>query len=157
MTWTDALVALLIATGLVGIVVPILPGTLLIAATLLGWAALTGGAAWAWFAAIAAVLVVGTVVQYAVPGRRLKDAGIPGRTLLAGAVLGVVGFFVVPVVGLFAGFVLGVYLAEVARVGSAEARPSTVHALKAIGLSIAIEASAAVVATGIWVTAAFQL
>lgn len=157
MTWTDALVALLIATGLVGIVVPILPGTLLIAATLLGWATLTGGAAWAWFAAIAAVLVVGTVVQYAVPGRRLKDAGIPGRTLLAGAVLGVVGFFVVPVVGLFAGFVLGVYLAEVARVGSAEARPSTVHALKAIGLSIAIEASAAVVATGIWVTAAFQL
>lgn len=157
MTLTDGLVALLLAIGLVGIVVPILPGTLLIAATLLGWAALTGGAAWAWFAAIAAVLVVGTVVQYAVPGRRLKDAGIPGRTILLGAVLGVVGFFVVPVVGLFIGFVLGVYLAELSRVGPELARPSTAHALKAILLSIAIEATSATIAVTIWVMAVFRL
>ena len=39
--------------------------------------------------------------------------------------LGVVGFFVVPVVGLFLGFVLGVYLAELRRVGAAAAWPST--------------------------------
>ena len=31
--------------------------------------------------------------------------------------LGIVGFFVVPVVGLLLGFVLGVYLAELARLG----------------------------------------
>ena len=33
-------------------------------------------------------------------------------SLGAGAVLGVIGFFVIPVVGLVVGFVLGVYLAE---------------------------------------------
>ncbi|HEY1135529.1 MAG TPA: DUF456 domain-containing protein [Nocardioides sp.] len=157
MTWTDAVVALLLLTGIVGIVVPILPGTILIGSTLFVWALLTGGGAWWWFAAIVAVLLTGTVVQYAVPGKRLKAAGIPTRTLLLGAVLGVIGFFVVPVVGLIIGFVLGVYLAETARVGRDEAWPSTVHALKAVGLSMAIEATAAVVASGLWVVAAFRL
>lgn len=157
MTSTDAIVALLLLVGIFGIVVPILPGTLLIGSTLLVWAILTGGAAWGWFAAIVVVLLVGTVVQYAVPGKRLKAAGIPTRTLLLGGVLGVVGFFVVPVVGLVIGFVLGVYLAETARVGREEAWPSTVHALKAVGLSMAIEATAAVVASSIWVVAAFRL
>ncbi|MDR6175956.1 uncharacterized protein YqgC (DUF456 family) [Nocardioides zeae] len=157
MTWTDAVVALLLLVGIVGIVVPILPGTILIGSTLLVWAVLTGGAAWWWFAAIVVVLLVGTVVQYAVPGKRLKAAGIPTRTLLVGGVLGVVGFFVVPVVGLVIGFVLGVYLAETSRVGREEAWPSTVHALKAVGLSMAIEATAAVVASSIWLVAAFRL
>nr|WP_284290737.1 DUF456 family protein [Angustibacter aerolatus] len=52
------------------------------------------------------------MVKYVLPGRRLKDAGVPWWTTLAGVALGVVGFFVVPVVGLLLGFVLGVYLAE---------------------------------------------
>jgi uncharacterized protein YqgC (DUF456 family) len=86
-----------------------------------------------------------------VPTRRLKDAGIPKSTQWTGAVLGVVGFFVVPVVGLFLGFVLGVYVAEHRRVGAAAAWPSTRHALKAVGLSILIELVAALVATLVWV------
>ena len=53
--------------------------------------------------------------------------------------LGVVGFFVIPVVGLFVGFVLGIYLAERRRVGQADAWPSTKAALRAVGLSILIE------------------
>ena len=43
MTWTDAVVALLLLVGILGIVVPILPGTILIGSTLLVWAILTGG------------------------------------------------------------------------------------------------------------------
>jgi uncharacterized protein YqgC (DUF456 family) len=65
--------------------------------------------------------------------------------------VGVVGFFVIPVVGLFIGFVLGVYLAELLRVGSKDAWPSTVHSLKAVGLSIVIEFLAAFAATLVWV------
>ena len=57
----------------------------------------------------------------------------------------------VPVVGLFIGFVLGVYLAERRRVGSRAAWPSTKHALKAVGLSILIELVAGVAATFVWV------
>ena len=76
---------------------------------------------------------------------------MPASTQWLGAGLGVVGFFVVPVVGLPLGFVLGVYLAEYRRVGGRAAWPSTVHALKAAGLSILIELAAGVAAALVWV------
>src|SRR5512139_1203063 len=104
---TDTLVGLAVLVGLVGIVVPVLPGTVLILGAVLVWAIEDGSAtAWGVFAVAATMLVVGAVVKYAVPGRRLKATGVPQRTLLLGGALGVVGFFVVPVVGLVLGFVL---------------------------------------------------
>ena len=152
MTATTVIAALLVAVGLVGILVPILPGSVLVVAGILLWAWVEGGAtAWTVFAVAAALVVVGTVVKYALPGRRLEVAGIPASTQWVGVLVGVVGFFVVPVVGLFPGFVLGVYLAELLRVGSREAWPSTVHSLKAVGLSIVIELLAALAATVVWV------
>jgi uncharacterized protein YqgC (DUF456 family) len=149
----ELLVALAIAVGLVGILVPVLPGSALVLAAVLVWAWQVGGAtAWVVFAVAAAVLVAGAVVKYVVPNRRLKDAGIPASTQWIGAGLGVVGFFVIPVVGLFIGFVLGVYLAEYHRLGGKAAWPSTRHALKAVGVSILIELAAGLVATFVWVT-----
>jgi uncharacterized protein len=151
-TATDLLVALVIAVGLLGILVPILPGSVLVVAGVLVWSIAEGGAtAWAVFAVVTALVVTGAVVKYVVPGRRLQVAGIPATTQAVGVLLGVVGFFVVPVVGLFLGFVLGVYLAEVVRLGRRDAWPSTVHSLKAVGLSIVIELLAALAATLVWV------
>jgi len=52
------------------------------------------------------------------------------------------------------GFVLGVYLAERFRLGADHgAWASTRHAVRAVGLSILIELSAATLAAGIWVLA----
>jgi uncharacterized protein YqgC (DUF456 family) len=151
-TATDLIVALVIAVGLIGILVPILPGSILVVAAILGWAIAVGGpTAWTVFAVATALVVAGAVVKYVVPGRNLQVAGIPASTQWLGVLLGVVGFFVVPVVGLFIGFVLGVYLAEYARVGAKQAWPSTVHSLKAVGLSIVIELVAALAATWVWV------
>jgi uncharacterized protein YqgC (DUF456 family) len=152
MSLTEVLVALAIAVGLVGILVPILPGTILVGAAILAWAWSVGTTtAWLVLAVAVVILAAGTVVKYLLPGRRLQVAGIPASTQWFGVLLGVVGFFVVPVIGLILGFVLGVYLAELRRVGSAEAWPSTVHSLKAVGLSILIELAAAVAATGVWI------
>jgi uncharacterized protein len=148
----EIVVALAIAVGLATTVVPILPGTLIVGGALLLWASATGGTtAWLVFAVAVGLLMAGAVVKYLVPGRRLKEAGIPVSTQLAGLVLGVVGFFVVPVIGLLIGFVLGVYLAEWRRLGHARAWPSTMHALKAAGLSILIELCFGVLATIAWV------
>lgn len=148
----DVVAALVILVGLVGVLVPVLPGTSLIGLTLVGWA-LAEDTRTAWVAAAigVAVLVLGTVVKYAVPHRRLRRHGVPGRTLLAGGLLGIVGFFVIPVVGLPVGFVAGVYLAELARLGRPEAWPSTKAAMAAVGLSLAIELTAALLATGTFV------
>jgi len=151
-TATEILVALVIAVGLVGILVPVLPGSILVVAGILVWSTSVGGAtAWTVFAVATAIVVAGAVVKYVLPGRSLQVAGIPATTQLLGVLLGVIGFFVVPVIGLPIGFVLGIYLAELARVGSKDAWPSTVHSLKAVGLSIVIELVAAIAATWVWV------
>lgn len=147
MTLVDVLALLAVAVGLAGILVPVLPGSVLILGAVLAWAIAVGETAgWVVFGVAAAFLVVGTVVKYAVPGRRMKSAGVPNKTLLLGAVGAIVGFFVIPVVGLPLGFVLGIYGAEVQRVGETEARRTTVAALKAVGLSILIELTAGLLA-----------
>jgi uncharacterized protein len=144
---------LLIVVGLVGVVAQVLPGLIVILAGVAVWAIPRGDALGWWVFGIAAgLLVAGSVVKYVVPGKRLKDAGVPTRSIVLGAVLGIVGFFVIPVIGLFLGFVLGVYLAELARLGGHQrAWPSTVEALKAVGWSIVIELAAGLLMTGAWI------
>jgi uncharacterized protein YqgC (DUF456 family) len=147
----EILVALAIAVGIAGIIVPVLPGTILVLGAILVWALEVGTTTgWAVFAVASLFLVVGSVVKYLVPGRHLKTAGVPNRTLVAGGVLAFVGFFVVPFIGMFIGFVLGVYIAERARVGGALAWPSTKGALRAVGVSIMIELVAAFLAAVTW-------
>ena len=146
--------ALMVAVGLVGVVVPVLPGLVLVVAGIGLWAVPRNDAlGWTVLGIAVALVVAGSVLKYLLPGRRMRDAGVPGRTLVLGGVLGIVGFFVVPVVGLLLGFVLGVYLAEVARVGRARAWPSARHALTAVGWSILIELAAGLLATAVWVGA----
>jgi uncharacterized protein YqgC (DUF456 family) len=148
-------VGLAVATGIVGVVVPVLPGALLAWAAIAVWA-LADASTTAWAVlAIATVLIGGAqVVKLLVPGRRLRDAGVPRQSILAGVLLAAVGFFLIPVVGFFLGFPLGVYLMELRRVGRPTwAWASTRHALRAIGLSIAIELSATVLAAGAWLAA----
>lgn len=152
MTPTEIIVALVLVVGLVGIVVPVLPGMVLVLGGILLWAVDTeSSTGWIVFAVAAIFVALGSVVKYVVPGRRLKTAGVPRSTLVIGGVAGIVGFFVIPVVGLVLGFVLGVYAAEHRRLGQAAAWPATKHALKAVGLSILIELAAALLAVATWV------
>jgi uncharacterized protein YqgC (DUF456 family) len=155
----DLLVGLALVVGVAGLVVPVLPGTVLIAGTLLVWAIVTGGSgAWVAFTLMALVLGVGQVLKYLLPGRSMQAAGIPGRSIMVGGFAGTVGFFLVPVVGMFIGFIGGVYVAEHVRVGAwDEARHSTWVAMKATGFSMLIELTAALVAIAIWLAALVQI
>ena len=147
-TVASVVASLVILIGLAGILVPVLPGTVLIGVAIVGWAAFTGGET-AWVAAGIAVtlLIVGTVVKFAVPHRRLRETGVPTSTIVVGGILGIVGFFAVPFVGLFVGFIGGVWLAEARRLGAGSAGPSTKSAVGAVGLSILIELTAGLLAT----------
>lgn len=155
MVWWGILAGVLIAVGLAGIVLPVLPGPILIVAGVAVWAVPRADAVGWWVLGIVVlVTVAGQVAKYLLPGRRLSASGVPGHTLLAGFALGVVGFFVVPVVGLFLGFVLGVWLAELLRLpDAATAWRSARGALGAVGLSILIELAAGLLAAAVWVGA----
>ncbi len=150
-----AVVGLVIAAGIVGVVVPVLPGAVLAWAAIAVWAVAVGSAtAWA-VLAVATLLIGGAqLVKLLVPGRRLRDAGVPRQSIVAGLLLAAVGFFVVPVVGFFVGFPLGVYVEERRRLGwHGAAWHSTREALRAMGLSILIELAATVLAAGAWLAA----
>ncbi|MGZ5398664.1 MAG: DUF456 domain-containing protein [Nocardioides sp.] len=151
MTGLEIVVALAILVGLVGIIVPVLPGAVLVLVAILVWASELGtSTGWIVFAVATVFLVVGAVAKYVLPGRRLKGTGIPSSTQWTGVAFGVVGFFVVPVIGLFLGFVLGMYVAELRRVGAAAAVPSTRAALAAVGLSVLIELVSTLLAASTW-------
>lgn len=143
----------LITIGILGLVVPVLPGLVLTLAGVLLWASENGSTtAWTIFGLSVVVAAIGYVLQYQVPNRSLRRIGVPGRSRLAGIALAIVGFFVIPFVGLFVGFVVGVYLAEQLRLRNpAAAWTSTKVALKAVLTSIGIELAAAIVVAALWV------
>ena len=147
------LVALAIAIGLVGILVPLLPGTLLVFGVIAVWAVVEQTTtAWVVLGAVTALLGAGTAVKYLWPVKRMRAADVGGWPLVAGAVLAVIGFFVVPVAGLVLGFVLGVFLGELAHWHDRRrAWDSTVHAVKGVALSVGVELTAALLATAAWV------
>jgi uncharacterized protein YqgC (DUF456 family) len=152
MTGVEVLVALGIAVGLVGVVVPVVPGALLVWAAILVWAIDVGTATgWTVLAASTGVLVGGQVVKYTIPRKQLRERGVPNRSLIIGGLVAIVGFFVVPVVGLFLGFVVGVYASEHERVGAQMAWPSTKAAIRAVGVSMLVELTSALLATAVWI------
>jgi uncharacterized protein YqgC (DUF456 family) len=153
-TTGELLVGLALFVAVVGVVVPLLPGTLLAGAAIWVWAlAERTGLAWTVAIVVTLILVASQVIKYLVPGRRMSREGVPGRTLLAGGVLGVIGFFVVPLVGLPLGFVLGIYAAQRLEHEHAEAWRSTKAALRAVGLSILIEMAAVLLSGALWLGA----
>jgi uncharacterized protein len=147
------LVALAIAIGLVGVVVPLLPGTLLVFGAIAVWALFERTTtAWVTLGIVAAVLAVTLLIKYLWPMRRMRSADVSTLSLVAGGVLGIIGFFVIPVLGLPLGFVLGVYLAELTHRRSQRlAWASTVHAVKGVALSVGVELVGGLLATVVWV------
>jgi uncharacterized protein len=153
---TDAeqlLVGLAMVAGLVGVLVPVVPGLLLIWAAGLWWTIADGGGLvrWTVFGVLTALFVLGTVAKYVLPARSAAARGAPASTLVIGALGAVVGFFAIPVVGVLVGGVLGIYLAEYRRLGDGgRAWGSTRAALVAIGIGLLIELTAGLLMLGGW-------
>lgn len=146
-------VALVIAVGIIGIVVPLLPGTLLVFAAIAVWAIVENNVTgWVTLGMVTALLGVATLIKYTWPVKRMRAADVRTLSLVAGGVLGIIGFFVIPVIGLVIGFVLGVYVAELASRGDQRlAWTSTKHAVKGVALSMGVELAGALLATVAWV------
>lgn len=155
----EVLVGLAILVGLFGAATQIIPGGLIVLAAIGVWAAVTGGgAAWSVFAVAVVAVAASGVAKYYLAGRHLRRSEVSTTTLLWGGAAGIVGFFVIPVLGLFVGFVLGVYLAEYARRREhAAAWQATKAALKATGITILVELAGALIAAGAWLAGVLWL
>lgn len=151
-TTGTVIVGLIIVLGLGGALTQIYPGPAIVLAAVAVWAFMTGGtAAWVVLAVSAVAVVVTSAGKYVLVGRRLQRAGVPGASLLVGGLVGMAGFFLVPVVGLPIGFTLGVYLWELVRgTNQVGARAAAWEAVKAQGLAILFELGGCLVAAAAW-------
>ncbi|WP_346958868.1 DUF456 domain-containing protein [uncultured Arthrobacter sp.] len=147
------LCGLAILVGVAGIIIPVLPGSILIGLSLLAWA-LWGGAGttgWVVFGVGLVLVLAGMAASAVLTGRKLKQHSIPGRSVVTGLVLGVVGMFLIPVVGLFLGFAAGLLLSELHRTRVwRTAVASSWAALKATGLGMIAEFVLACLAASTW-------
>lgn len=154
----SVLAGLAILVGLAGIAIPVLPGLVLVWGSVLVWSlAARDAVAWGVLVVSTALAISGWLLQYLIPGRRLRAAGVPNRSTLIGLVAGVVGFFVIPVLGLPVGFVAGVYLAELVRVGKSKAWDSTRSAVAAAMISYGIELTTGLLIAGAFAVGAWRI
>lgn len=140
-TATNVLVLLAMLVGTAGIVLPVLPGLLVVWLAFLVWAIdQPDGSGWVVFAVGTALYGVGLVAQYVYPGRRLRSAGVQTWVIAVSLAVAVVGLFVIPVVGAPVGFVAAIYVLElIRRREHGGAWTATKQAVRAVGLSVGIE------------------
>lgn len=152
---TNLLVGLAVLVGLVGVVVPVLPGSITIFVALLVWAIITSSTAgWVVLGVATVLLVAGWSATYVLTGRRVSAAGVPNRSIVLAGLAGIVGFFVVPVVGLLLFFVGALFGLERLRLQDpAAAWQSSWTAIKATALGLVIELGLALVAASVWLVA----
>ena len=146
-----ALAIVLATVGALGIVVPVLPGSITVAAALLVWA-LWGGSPWGWVAVGVGVVLVaaGAASSWVLTGRTLKRRDIPQWPVVVGLVAGVVGLFLLPGLGFVLGFLVGVVVSEFARVRDLRVALATSwHMVKAIGVGVLVELACGLVACSV--------
>ncbi|MGB3828428.1 MAG: DUF456 domain-containing protein [Ornithinimicrobium sp.] len=155
MTTVAVMSGLIMLVGLLGIVIPILPGLLLVWVGASLWAVNEGSAlGWGVLTAVTLVAGLGVVLQFLIPGQRMRRAGVRTSTLVFAVVVAVILGILIPVVGALIGFPLGIYVLQRVRHRNHHvAWESTIHALKAVGLNIVIELTAALLIITVWLCA----
>ena len=149
-----ALVALAMAVGVVGTVIPLVPGLALVwaAALAYGLSEGFGTIGTAAFSLVSVFAIAGALAGWVVPVRIAGAAGAARSSILLGAVAAIVGFFVIPVVGLPVGGVAGVYAAELQRTGDgAAAWRATRATIAGFGLAALVQFALALAMTATWV------
>ncbi len=145
------LTAVVMVVGVLGTLLPVLPGVGLVWVAALAYGIVEGFGTVGWVA-FGLMTVVGGLALWLglrIPQKAAAEEGLPWQGQVFAVALAVVGFFVIPVLGAAIGFVFGVFLAASARERSIaiEQTWTTIWALvKATGVQFA----AAVVMSLAW-------
>lgn len=134
--------------GVVGIIVPVLPGSFTILVGLLVWG-IWGDSTHAVVVAVlgGALVLAGMTASTVLTKRNLDRKQIPNWPVVVALVGGVVGSFVLPGLGLPIGFVVTLLVCELVRVKDARLAASTSWtAVKSVGLGMLLELGLALLA-----------
>ncbi|MFD5078734.1 DUF456 domain-containing protein [Streptomyces sp. NPDC058371] len=153
--WPLLLVGVVILLGLLGVLVPGVPGSWLVWAAVLWWA-LEDPRPLSWEVLVGAtvVLLLSQAIRWGLPARRLRESGATPRMGVYAGVGAVLGFLVIPVLGALPGFMAGIYLSERLRLGRhGEAVTALRTAMRSGGWSVLTEFFACLLIMGAWLGA----
>lgn len=139
--WT-IVVGIVMVLGLMGVVLPVLPGLILIwaAAVFYGFMVGFGTVGWTVVGLLTALAVAGMVKTVVIPRRAAVESGASGWAQLGAVIGGVVGFFVIPVFGLILGALAGLLAVEYMLKGDwNEALVAVRGTARGFGLSVVID------------------
>lgn len=114
-----ALTLLAMLIGLIGIVLPVIPGTIIIFVAALIYALVEGFqiVGWPTLVVLGLLTIVATTADLWASSVGAKVGGASGWSVLVGLIGGLVGFVVFSLPGAILGAILGVLLTELIRVG----------------------------------------
>jgi len=100
--------------GLFGLVIPVVPGLVIIWVAALGYgiAAGFGTLGWIMFAIISLLMVAGSVSDNVLMGTQARQSGASWVSIAAALVFGIAGNFVLPVIGGLIAALLALFVAE---------------------------------------------
>ncbi len=151
--WLEIAVLVAMIVGLIGLVVPVLPGLALMWGAVGIWALLDGGGAWRWttFGVVTVLAVVGLVAALTLSGRKATGAGAPWWALAMAAIGAIVGFVMIPLAGIVVGGIAGLWLGELIRLRDPRAAwDTTWAALQGYGLGTVVQMVAGVAILLVW-------
>ncbi|NNC79715.1 MAG: DUF456 domain-containing protein [Acidimicrobiales bacterium] len=150
--WT-LVVGLALVIGLFGVLIPILPGLglMMVVALLYGFAVGWSTTGIVVMVIIAMLFIASVIVGLLLPKRAAAEAGATTWSIVVAAVGGIIGFFVIPVIGVVVGALVGLLLSEYHHSGDwATARASTVATAKGFGVSVLVQFTIGCVLLMVW-------
>ncbi|MFG2380981.1 DUF456 domain-containing protein [Streptomyces avermitilis] len=153
--WELLPVGVVLLLGLVGVLVPGVPGSWLVWAAVLWWT-LKDPQALAWGVLVGAtlVLLLSRAIRWSLPPRRLRESGATPRMGAYAGIGALLGFVLLPVIGAIPGFIGGIYVSERLRLGRhREAVAAVRTAMRSGGSSVLTELFACLLVAGAWLGA----
>ncbi|MET7601995.1 DUF456 domain-containing protein [Streptomyces avermitilis] len=153
--WELLPVGVVLLLGLVGVLVPGVPGSWLVWAAVLWWT-LKDPQALAWGVLVGAtlVLLLSRAIRWSLPPHRLRESGATPRMGAYAGIGALLGFVLLPVIGAIPGFIGGIYVSERLRLGRhREAVAAVRTAMRSGGSSVLTELFACLLVAGAWLGA----
>lgn len=140
--------------GLLGLLIPIIPGLVIIWLASLAYGIGVGfqTPGWIFFIILTVIMVVGSVVDNIVMGHQAHRTGASWISVLLAMIFGLVGTFILPIIGGFLGALAALFVAEwIRRKNWREAITATTGWATGCGWAVVIRFMLGMLMIGIWV------
>jgi len=110
----NIVILLTMLVGLLGLLIPIFPGLVIIWIGALAYGLITGFEfpAWLLFSILTVIMIAGSLLDNFVMGKQAHKQGASWLSIVLAILFGIIGTFIIPIIGGFLGAILAMFIAE---------------------------------------------